>query len=559
MKTNQHLLRLGALALAIAAANAAHAEQTQQNEQLEDLQVWGTEVKASSLKMNEDSFAIKQADHVSDLLRTIPGVDVGGAHSLNQRITIRSMDDKDLKITIDGSTQNTYMYHHMGNLQIHADILKSVDVEIGTNSVVNGGLGGAVRFETKTADQLLEPGKDFGARIQANTSSNGSDGWSLIGYGKLADSFDYLLYHNVVNGDDYKVGGGKIKNEFGEEVEDTNGEVRGLDGEVTDTLVKFGWDITAEQRIAISYEAYVDDGDYSYRPDMGLATDLAISEALDAPLLWPTEFTRDTLTLSYDAQLGETYLKATLFDNQSDLERDETGYKTSTAFVRGQPVAEWAATIEGGADNTGLNVLAETDANQHVLTYGLEYIKYETEYRAVYLIGTVDSNSEEAITTSLFLQDRIQINDAVAVIPGIRYDEYDIESTLVTETFSDITGALAIEYAVQPSLLLKLSSTELFQAPEIGEAFIGAGLFDYPNAEIEAESGFNHEFSLAFEDAVLGADEFATGFTLFRTEIDNYIHDYAPPPADSGVREWKDNVGDMVIDGFEAYVGYHIG
>ena len=93
----------------------------------------------SSIYLNGDAIANKQADHISDLLRTIPGVDVGGAHSLNQRITIRSMDDKDLDISIDGAKQNSYMYHHMGNLQIHADILKSVDLEIGSNSVINGG------------------------------------------------------------------------------------------------------------------------------------------------------------------------------------------------------------------------------------------------------------------------------------------------------------------------------------------------------------------------------------------------------------------------------------
>ena len=37
------------------------------------------------------------------------------------------------------------MYHHMGNLQIHADILKAVEIEVGNNSVATGSLGGAVQ------------------------------------------------------------------------------------------------------------------------------------------------------------------------------------------------------------------------------------------------------------------------------------------------------------------------------------------------------------------------------------------------------------------------------
>ena len=195
-----------AIAVSAAIATAAHAD-TGKNT-IEEVTIWGTQVKASSVNLSEDDIGIRQADHISDLLRTIPGVDVGGAHSLNQRITIRSMDDKDLRITIDGANQNTYMYHHMGNLQIHADILQSVDVEIGTNSVVNGGLGGAVRFETKSARQLLKPDQQFGARLQGSYADNGGDGWSLTGYGLLTDSLDVLLYHNSVDRDNYDVGGG---------------------------------------------------------------------------------------------------------------------------------------------------------------------------------------------------------------------------------------------------------------------------------------------------------------------------------------------------------------
>ena len=155
-----------ALAVSSIFSSTAFAQDNSASDnEVEQLTVWSTAVSTSSLYLNGDDIVNKQADHISDLLRVIPGVDVGGAHSLNQRITIRSMDDKDLNISIDGAAQNTYMYHHMGNLQIHADILKSVDIEIGTNSVINGGLGGSVRFETKQAKELLQSGQAFGGRV----------------------------------------------------------------------------------------------------------------------------------------------------------------------------------------------------------------------------------------------------------------------------------------------------------------------------------------------------------------------------------------------------------
>lgn len=542
------------VAVGLTLASSVYAAE-QEDSKLEEMAVWGTQVRASSLNLDEDAIASKQADHISDLLRTIPGVDVGGAHSLNQRITIRSMDDKDLRITIDGANQNTYMYHHMGNLQIHADILQSVDVEIGTNSVVNGGLGGSVRFETKTAEQLLKADQRFGARVQLGISDNAGSSVALSGYGKITDDVDFLLYHNAVARDNYRVGGGEILGADGLEVEGTDGEVRGLEGDVADTLAKIGWDINPSHRLELGYETYVDEGDYSYRPDMGLATDIAIADSLETPLVWPTKFTRDTLTLNYEASLDNTQLKVAVFDNQSGLERDESGFQDSTAFLFGVvPVASFAAYVSGDADNQGVNILAETLLSNHTLTYGAEYIAYDTAYRAAYIeddaISTIDTSEENSETTSFFVQDRIAWGD-FAVIPGVRYDKSELESQTVTGSFDDVSLALAGEWQVNDSVLLKLSNTQLFKSPEIGEVFTGAGLFDGANPDIESETGTNKEFSAAYSDAVLGADRFIAGFTYFETDIENYIYDYAG--------DAKDNIGDMAIDGYEIYVGYDVG
>lgn len=552
----KHTRNLNLLALGIAVANVSSMAYANNASPMEEVVTWGTEVRASSIKIDEKAMAIKQADHISDLLREIPGVDVGGAHSLNQRITIRSMDDKDLKISIDGANQNTYMYHHMGNLQIHADILKSVDVEIGTNSVINGGLGGAVRFETKDAEQLLKDGQQFGGRAQASYGDNSGNSIAITGFGKITDNVDFLLYHNDVNKDNYEVGGGKIKDANGVEVPGTNGEVKGLEGDVKDTLFKLGWDITDSQRIKLGYETYEDKGNYSYRPDMGLATDVAIGIALDAPLVWPTEFTRDTLTLNYEGEFGNTFVRASLFDNQSTLERDESAWQNSTAVIRGTPASDSSAIITGDADNQGLNLLIETGLDNHTFTYGLEHVKYDTRYQARYVFGanagTTVSSSEEATNISLFIQDRIQLTDQLALIPGIRYDESDVDSATVDKSYDDISGAFAVEYQVNDNLLLKASTTQLFKAPEVAEVFVGAGLGDTPNPDIKAETGTNTELSLAYEDAVLGADKFAFGFTVFQTDIDDYIYDYAG-------RNFKDNVGDMELEGYEVYFSYDIG
>ncbi|WP_299267980.1 TonB-dependent receptor [uncultured Psychrosphaera sp.] len=552
-----------AVAIAVASmftatvTGAEEVEDTTAEDTIERVAVWGTSVKTSSLYLNQGDILNKQADHISDLLRTIPGVDVGGAHSLNQRITIRSMDDKDLKISIDGAAQNTYMYHHMGNLQIHADILKSVDIEIGTNSVINGGLGGSVRFETKQASELLAKDQQFGGRVHVSAGDNSGSNFSFTGYGLLTDDIDFLAYFNQVNRDNYNVGGNEIKDADGNEIEGTDGQVKGLEGTVSDALIKFGWNISNKQRLAMSYESYSDEGDYSYRPDMGLATDYAITNSLEIPLLWATEFSRDTLTFNYDLSWGETsMLKASAFSNTSELWRDELGWAQNAAF------ASSAAIVTGEAKNTGFNVLAGTvfedvllKNSDHNVTYGIDVLKHETDYQAEYTSST-DLSNEEATTTALFVQDKISFDNGFSIIPGVRYEDYSIDSMVVDSSFSEMSFALAAEYNVNDKLLFKLSTTDVFKGPEIGEVFTGAGLYDTENQNIDAETGTNTEFSVAYQDNVLGADAFSMGATVFNTVINDYIYDYATT-AEGGY--WKDNIGDMTITGFEAYVGYQVG
>lgn len=45
----------------------------EESRKLDEVTVWGTKVWASSVALDEDAVAIKQVDHISDLLRTLPG------------------------------------------------------------------------------------------------------------------------------------------------------------------------------------------------------------------------------------------------------------------------------------------------------------------------------------------------------------------------------------------------------------------------------------------------------------------------------------------------------
>jgi len=100
--------------------------------QLDEVNVWETQVVSSSLNLGKDTIETKQADHLSDLLRDLPGVDVGGSHSMNNKIVIRGVKDEDLDVKIDGAKQPSVdMFHHQSTLKLNPDILKKVNIEVG--------------------------------------------------------------------------------------------------------------------------------------------------------------------------------------------------------------------------------------------------------------------------------------------------------------------------------------------------------------------------------------------------------------------------------------------
>ena len=51
---------------------------------------------------------------------------------------MRGVSDRGLNITIDGAKQNGNTFHHNADLLIDPDLIKAIDVEVGSRSVVNG-------------------------------------------------------------------------------------------------------------------------------------------------------------------------------------------------------------------------------------------------------------------------------------------------------------------------------------------------------------------------------------------------------------------------------------
>lgn len=518
---------VGMLSSILAASAMAN---DRQDENIDEVIIWGTEVRASSTSLHEESIALRQADHLSDLLRVIPGVDVGGTHSVNSRINIRGLDDRELNIYIDGALQTNYLFHHIGNLLINADILKSADIQLGANSVTNGGIGGAVRFETKSAADLLRNSdQSVGARLMTSYNDNDKTAYSITGFAQLSDKVDGLIYFQREDRGNFEDGSGR--------------STIGSDGETDNFLAKMGFTPSENQRLQLSYDKLVDEGDYTARPDMGVLT----NDAITGDLLLPTEYERETGNVSYLLDLGEKFnLDATYYINEMSLYRDESdpAYRTQTGNARKQV----------DADNHGLNLLASSSFNfadiENTFVYGLNYFHQELSFDS-----DLDADGpvieQEADSMAVFVENSIQLTEALMLRPGLRYNEHEVEYKATGESadFDELTYGLAGELAITQDFELLASYTEIFQGPELAEPFTGAGSNKIANSELEAEEGENTEFGFRYSKKT-DSGRISFGATRFKTTIDGYIGEVGVEGSETG--ETQDaNLGSIEIDGYE--------
>lgn len=518
----------------IAALTILSSQAIAENTELEAVDVWETEIVSSSLNIGDNAIQTKQADHLSDLLRDLPGVDVGGTHSVNNRINIRGLQDENLDITIDGAkVQNVNMFHHIGNLMINPDILKKADIEVGTNSVVSGSLGGSVAFETKDGEDLLEKGENFGARLSTTYNSNDSLSGSITAYGKVLEDGDFMIYHNHTKKNNWENGKGEEK--------------FGAKGTVKNTLVKYGHKLNDSNKIILSYDKVTDDGNYAPRPDFG--NDFNINSS--GGVTFPTEYDRDTITLKHELRLENTTVDTSLYSNKNLLKRTET-------WVGRSPRPTLIGDLEGEVKTAGLNLKAQTNLETgsifHTFTYGGLYDKQTSKVK---WNAEKYGQNEEAISKVLFIEDTIDFDNGLVLIPGIRYNMYDLDGVAGDISDKEPTYSLAAEYSVTDSLSLLASATTLFKGVEMVDVLASNRTSGSAanSAGVKSETGINKEIGFKYiENGALGADSVGFIFKYFNTDINDYI-----------VNEWSagyvdnylTNAEDLELKGFEASFAYN--
>lgn len=481
----------------------------------------GVEVTSSSGGYGVDDIKIstRNASLVKDVMRDIPGVYVGGTNGMNQKIYMRGVSDRGLNITIDGAKQNGNTFHHNADLLIDPDLIKAVDVEVGSRSVVNGSgaLGGSVAFKTVDAKDLLESGEIIGAKIKTGYASNNSEfSQGLMLFTAPVEGLDFIAAINH-KGYDYGKSGNKKK--------------IGGDGNDLSYLLKLGYSFLDAHRISISREHNEFKGIYPLKAEFG--SDHSSDDY--------RKYERDTTTLKYEYKPSDL------------LNLDVTAYNTRHQRIDG---SKW------GVETNGINAKAKSVVESGALT---QTFRYGTEFYQSKNFNKPDNHYPEKVNNySIYAEDALNFN-SLTVTPGIRYTHHELKSydgiagnvKSYTYKFNEFTPALALDYEIIKGLNAFASYARVFRGPDVMESMLASGssrgrtLNWAANKDLKATTGNSYETGLKYHGDISEASSYSLSAKYFMTKYKNLIVDNNA--AGGGVNQTlvRINAGGADISGVE--------
>ncbi|WNZ54239.1 TonB-dependent receptor [Microbulbifer sp. MKSA007] len=501
------LMVSSALASGISQAQEVQKQEDNAEAAMETVVVVGV---ATDTEITPDELDKQQANDLSDVFRQIPSVSVGGSVGIAQKVYIRGMEDTLLNVTVDGAPQTSTLFHHIGRVSIEPELLQKVEVQAGAGEATSGAgaIGGAIRFETKDADDLLDEGEQFGAIVKGSFFSNDGEKASASVYGKITDNWGLLGSFVTVDRD---------------EMEDGDGDtIYGTAAEQDFAFIKLSGDLSENQKLSLSFEQRDESGEYGQRPNW---------PALEGDTLYPMDADRQTFVVNHQfAPSALINLETTVYHTKSEVEQN--------VFDRW---GKYGASVE----TLGFDLRNTSNIGQHTLTYGIEAREDEVESRYLSEPYTGISFREEGQVRSAYIQDHWQATDELLLSFGLRYDEYELEQvTHGDETDSQgFSPNIGMSYSLTDAITLTLGHATAMRGKEVGDGFTLESAELAP--DLDAETVDNTELGLEYSQ-----DGLELKAAVYRSTIDDVILDQL------GGGTYYENVGELETDGFELSASY---
>jgi len=500
--------------------------------------------------------------NVQDVLRAMPGVSTGNdPNNPGIAVNIRGFEGSgQVNMTIDGVRQSFRITGHTASGFAYVDplLLASIEVQRGAVSTAGGAgaIAGTADLRTIDVDDVLKPGKDYGALVLSSWGSNGV-GFSEMGAGAVrSGAISVVGAISKHDQDDYDNGLGQ--------------RVPYTDQDLISGLAKVHVQIDPEQQLSFGTVLYNNDftaNGYNQNIDSKIYTANYSYDPIGNDLVhFRANFSGSDLTMKYDngvdgnssadgrrindLGLGFTIQNTSLFDLGGIRVKSNYGYEYFHDKVDASNSLDpsQAGGVNPSGNSTIRGAFSETTFSKSIFDFivGMRYDDYNLNGR-----GTVD----------VHIPPYLPPNFPYTLPPGVALGPYSIDKS---------------DGGFSPTLTLQAKPAEWFQPyvkwsnsftpPSINQTLLDgthpASAFEpnfLPNPFLEPESqqGWEFGFNSKFDNLFQRGDSFRFKGDYFTMDVDNYITSACD--AMGIICTYINNTGTSKVEGVELQGTYDAG
>lgn len=456
--------------IAFILSSAAWAQDSEESLALDTIRV--QEEQDQSSVVSGQYLEDKQVRDLRDAFKDNPEVAVGGAQRAAQKIYVRGLEDTNLNVTVDGARQAGYIFHHQTRLNVDPELLKQVEVEAGTGNALAGpgALGGALRFVTKDAEDILLPGEAWGSLVKGWVHTNSEIGGALAIYGKPSERLSTLGYLTLTKAEDYKAGGGD--------------RVDYSAGRPKSALAKLTYKPNLNHKYTLGANFTSDNATRLTRANFGNSPGAATMNRRFETL-------NSTMNYSYSPTNGAHTLSVDAYFANNELENKGAANATF--------------------DSYGVTVSDIFKFSRVKLTFGADANRDEANAK------NQNGTGEEIGTIyGIFAQGHLEVTERFGVGAGLRYDDYKLE-TIGGKRFSDshVSPNAEVSYQWAKAWQSKLSWSQAFRGPVPTEVFLLANAktvapVSHLKGTLAETIQLSNRFNLESQKAKIGITAYST-------------------------------------------------
>ncbi|HGH0635649.1 TPA: TonB-dependent hemoglobin/transferrin/lactoferrin family receptor, partial [Yersinia enterocolitica] len=399
---------------------------------------WVYDELHSVSEISREQLDNRPARHAADILEQTSGV----YSSVSQQdpalsVNIRGIQDYGrINMNIDGMRQNFMKSGHgqrNGVMYIDPEILDNVVIEKGVTSGIGGAgvIGGIATFNTISASNFLDAGKEIGGQIRVLTGDNGTNfiGSAVQALGNKHG--DILIAISERNLSDYCPGNkgtlGDIR--FGNGTEKFNYDIKNnkvpfTNYKMQSHLAKLGWNLPADQRLTFSYlQTQI------HSPNTGFMTNVKEGPGKGRHG-WISSSVSDVLNrnIGLDYSLNPQHIAwldmtAKIYYVDTD---DKTDTHNANVVYRDKFWTQTRLSTRGlQLQNTSFFSLA--DYHQFRLNYGLEWFSDRSTGNSTHASMLGITPPGKRTITSTFAQLNYEYANWLRLEGGLRYDQFRLQ------------------------------------------------------------------------------------------------------------------------------------